>query len=201
VRRISIRSLMAFVVVSAVAIAALRNADDYWAGGMILATPLLLGVALIVALCGEERARARRLGFAILGGGYFALAFMGLSERNVARLPTSWLLLQVHLRVTRPQLITIAGTLQFGPSSGATVSVSQPIPTSSVVTPVPASAPASVISPNRWRSMLPGAANYEAFTIVGHCLFALLAGLLGGAIAAWFWRRRERRLRPCDSPG
>ncbi len=98
-RRLTILSLMGLVLVLGVAIAALRNADDYWAGGMILATPFLLGVALIAALCGEERSRARRLGFTILGGGYFALAFLGLSEPYRTLLPTSRLLAYVHQQV------------------------------------------------------------------------------------------------------
>jgi hypothetical protein len=47
-RRFSIRSLMAFVV--AVAVAALRNADDYWAGCMLLSTSLFIGVAALRAV-------------------------------------------------------------------------------------------------------------------------------------------------------
>ena len=39
---------------------------------------------------------------------------------------------------------------------------------------------------------LPGAANHDPFLKVGHCLFSLLAGLLGGTVALWFWARRER---------
>src|SRR5262249_41794575 len=45
---------------------------------------------------------------------------------------------------------------------------------------------------NRWRSALPGATNHDPFLLVGHCLFTLLAGLVGGTVAVWFWRRRER---------
>ena len=48
-RRFSIRSLMAFVVAAAVAVAALRNADDYWAGCMLLSTSLFIGVAALGA--------------------------------------------------------------------------------------------------------------------------------------------------------
>ena len=40
--------------------------------------------------------------------------------------------------------------------------------------------------------MLPGAANYEAFSVVGHCQFALLAGLLGMVIARRYQARQER---------
>jgi hypothetical protein len=187
---------MAFVVAAAVAIAALRNADDYWAGGMLLATPLLLCVALIGALCGDERSRARRLGFAILGGGYFTLAFLGLSEQNLVRLPTTWLLHYVHQRVAPPQRFTFTGTYLPGASGRTTFTVSNPKPVRLNVvatsSPMPASA-YPVASPNRWKSMLPGAANLEAFSIVGQCLFTLLAGLLGGMIAVWS-RRRSRRV-------
>ena len=48
-KRITILSLMGPVLALAVAIAALRRADDYWAGGLLLATPLVLAVALIAA--------------------------------------------------------------------------------------------------------------------------------------------------------
>ena len=88
-RRFTILGLMALVLGFAVAIAALRNADDHWAGGLLLATALLIGVAALGAVYHGGRRRAGRLGFAVFGGGYFALAFLGLSEPNVARLPTT----------------------------------------------------------------------------------------------------------------
>jgi uncharacterized membrane protein len=48
--------------------------------------------------------------------------------------------------------------------------------------------------PTRWQTLLPGAANYEAFSAVGHCLFAVLAGLLGMVIARRYQKRQERTL-------
>lgn len=194
-RRFSIRSLMAVVVVAAVAVAALRNADDYWASGMILATPTLFGVALIGALCGGERARARRLGFAILGGGYFALALMGPAGRSESRLPTSQLLTYVHQQVvptvTGTYIINAVATVAGTGTSPAPATGAAPL---YVVTSPPAGQGTSsnLVVTGRWKSLLPGAANYEAFSIVGHCLFALLAGVLGGTVAVWFRRRRER---------
>jgi hypothetical protein len=53
----------------------------------------------------------------------------------------------------------------------------------------------STVSPDRtnaWQAILPGAATYEDFQRVGHALFALLSGLLGGLIAGWLYARRER---------
>src|SRR4051794_1171896 len=105
-RRFRIKGLMALVLALAVGLAALRNANDAWAGGLLLATPLLLGLALIAALCGEGRLRAGRLGFAVLGGVYLALAFLGLPEGQLARLPTSRLLRLVHERAAPPPTVS-----------------------------------------------------------------------------------------------
>jgi hypothetical protein len=202
-KRFTILSLMGLVLTLALAIAALRNADDDWAGAMILATPLLLCVAAIGAFCGEGRFRDRRLGFAILGGGYFALAFLGLSKENMARLPTARLLAYVHQRVSPPQTFTftVTGSTAAPANPGSIILTNiRPGPLNLVTTTTTTSAtsapipdPASTaVTANRWRSLLPGAANYEAFSIVGHCLFALLAGSLGAMVARWFRRRCER---------
>jgi hypothetical protein len=50
----------------------------------------------------------------------------------------------------------------------------------------------AIDSKARWRAWLPGAANTNAFRCVGHCLFALLWGLLGSAVGKMFYARRER---------
>ncbi len=156
-RRFTILGLMGLVLGLAVAIAALRNADDYWAGGLLLATALLIGVAALGAVYNSGRWRAGRLGFVVFGGGYFALAFLGLSEPNLAKLPTTWLLRYVHEKVAPTSMGN--GVWAF--------------------------------PENHWSSMLPGAANYDAFSVVGHCLFALLAGLLGIVIATRYQARQD----------
>jgi xanthine/uracil permease len=33
---------------------------------------------------------------------------------------------------------------------------------------------------------------FDAFERIGHAIFALLLGLLGGTVAVWFYARRER---------
>jgi hypothetical protein len=201
-RRFTILGLMGLILGVAVAVAALRNADDYWAGGLLLATALLIGVVTLGAVYHSGRRRAGRLGFVVFGGGYFALAFLGLSDRNLAKLPTTWLLLYVHQQVAPPQTFTIALT-SAGPGQGAagTILTSNvtPGPSANTVTTTTTSQliltnNVSVVAPARWKSLLPGAANYESFGVVGHCLFALLAGLLGIIIARRYQARLERAL-------
>jgi hypothetical protein len=51
---------------------------------------------------------------------------------------------------------------------------------------------AATLPVNRWSAALPGVANYDQFLRVGHAIFALIAGLVGGLIAIWFYARRER---------
>jgi hypothetical protein len=198
----TILGLMGLVLGLAVAIAALRNADDYWAGGLLLATALLIGVAALGAAYHSGRRRAGRMGFAVFAGGYFALAFLGLSDQNLAKLPTSWLLSYVHQRVVPP--LTLAVTLtgstpgHFGQGTILMSDVT-PGPLANTVTTTTTSQ-LSVASGTgnftsaRWKAILPGAANYEAFSVVGHCLFALLAGPLGMVIARRYQARQERAL-------
>lgn len=210
-RRFTILGLMGFVLALAVGLAALRGANDYWAGGLLLATPLLFGLALIAGLCGRERPRPRRLGFAALGGIYFVLAVLGLSDENLAKLPTSALLLYVHQKVAGPTTSTVFFTAlnTTGGSTGAAQFVVTQGRAPSTMN-IAASAGAPVVSgvasngadsaeaeaASAWRSLLPGAAQYSAFQPVGHCLFALLFGLLGAAFAQWFAGRPEAEPEP-----
>jgi hypothetical protein len=191
---------MAFVVAAAVAVAALRNADDYWAGGMLLGTSLFIGAATVGAVYHTGPRRAGRLGFAVFAGGYFALAFLGLSDQNLAKLPTTWLLSYVHQRVAPPQTFiytfTGAGPGQFGQGTVLTSNVT-PGPLANTFTTTTTAQLAVTGGPGgntsaRWKAMLPGAANYEAFSAVGHCLFALVSGLLGMVIARRCQARQER---------
>jgi hypothetical protein len=181
-RRFTILGLMGLVLGLAVGIAALRNADDYWAGGLLLATALLIGVAALGAVYQSGRRRAGRLGFAVFTGGYFALAFLGLSEAKLNLLPTTWLLRSVHEKVAPPSTY-LPPTVVTQTRNGARWAVSKPVLTTALK---------AMPSYNRWKLMLPGAANYDAFNVVGHCLFALLAGLLGTVIA----RRYQARQHP-----
>ncbi len=199
-RRFTILGLMGLVLGLAVAIAALRNADDYWAGWTMMATALLIGLATLGAAYHSGRRRAGRLGFAVFGGGYFALAFLGLSAHDLAKLPTTWLLTYVHQRAAPPQTFTVTftGAGNTAPGTILTTNVT-PGPSANTVLSTTTSQfivanPSGSNASTRWKSLLPGAANFEAFSAVGHCLFALLAGLVGMVIARTYQARQIRAL-------
>jgi hypothetical protein len=207
-RRFTILGLMGLVFGLAVAIATLRNADDTWAGGLLLGIALFLGVLALGAMFHTDRRREWRLGFAVFGGGYFALAFLGLSEQNLTRLPTSWLLMYVHQRAAPPQTFRVLLTsLNPGPAGQGTVLTSNVSsgPTANTITTTTTmkyalTKSANVNQPNGWRQLLPGAANYEAFSVVGHCLFALLSGLMGAFLALRIAAKRNRALAATGPP-
>jgi hypothetical protein len=201
-RRFTILSLMGLVLAAAIAAAALRNADDYWAGGLMLLTALLIGVAALGAFYHSGRRRANRLGFVVFAGGYLALAFLGLSDRNLAKLPTSWLLNYVSQQVAPGQTFSIVYGYSAPVQAPALITSSKPVALTATITansttpyvvtqPFTAASTSSGNPATRWNSLLPGAANLDAFSAVGHSLFALVAGLLGIVIARRYQARRE----------
>ena len=201
-RRFTILSLMGVVFVLAVGLAALRGANDYWAGGLLLGTPLLFGLSLIAAFSGKDGKRAGRTGFAVLGGGYFALAFLGLSEGNLRRLPTSWLLQYVHEQVGGQANVSVVfstitttnqgGTVLTQNVSGTRLGIAANAPATLTGNVVFNNSTTTTVSGNTWKFLLPGVANNDSFNAVGHCLFALLAGVLGAAIARRLEKEKER---------
>ncbi len=193
-RRFSIRTLMALIAGSAVGLAALRNANDLWARVMMMLALGLVCVAGLWAILLRGRERAWWLGFAVLGCTYLSVSFSPLRSR----LSTTHLFEYVHARVVSSSIATFEvsradqGSILYrvvmidGTANSRTVS-------NSVYSSTPGEDLLATMEPaNRWRSALPGAANHDQFLRIGHSLFALLAGLVGGTVAVWFWGRRER---------
>ncbi len=77
-RRFSVRGLMLFIVVVAVGVASLRNANVYWAAGLSIAALMALATSIAGALILRGRERCAWTGFAVFTGVY--LVFAGFSE-------------------------------------------------------------------------------------------------------------------------
>ncbi len=190
-RRISIRRLMAVVFVSAVGLAALKDASDRWAGMLLLVAMAAVGVAVLGAIILRGREQCWWLSFALFSGGYLALALGPLQPR----LSTTHLLAYIHAKVTRT--VVNFEVSRFDQSSvvyrvvfSDGVSVRR-IADSAVNSTAVEDLFASIAPANGWRTAFPGAANRDQFQSVGHSLFALLAGLAGGTVATWFYARRR----------
>jgi hypothetical protein len=185
---------MAFILVSAMGLAALRNANELWARVMMMLAVALVGVAVLWAILLRGRERAWWLGFAVLGGTYLLVSLSPLRYR----LGTTQLLEYVHAKVADLPIATLEIS-RFDENSllYRLVTTDGDVSERTVANSVYYSTPAqdlfvSMAPLNRWRSVLPGAANFDAFQRVGHSLFALLAGQAGGMVAGWFSARRER---------
>ena len=186
--RFTIGGLMAFIVVYAVGLTALRNANDVWAGIMLMIAFAAVGVAVLGAICLRGKPRFWWIGFAVFESGYLMLAFGPWCETEIQpKLATTVLLRYVH-----DQAVGYAPSVPYkgvtfmvnGKKSGSNPLVYYKKSAAPMTLSANPSAPPPPV--NRWRSLLPGALKYNFFLLVGHSLFALLAGLIGGAIARWF---------------
>jgi hypothetical protein len=99
-RRFNIRGVMSVILGLAVAFAALRNADDYWSGGLLFVTLILMGTAILAVVYERGRSQAGWLGFLVFGGAYLALSLGQLPSAEVsAKLPTTRFIRYAHARV------------------------------------------------------------------------------------------------------
>ena len=85
-RRFTIRGLMGSVIVLALAFAALRNADDYWAGGVLFVTVALMATAVLAIVYERGGSQAGWLGFLAFGS-YLALSLGQLPSAEVSAKP------------------------------------------------------------------------------------------------------------------
>jgi hypothetical protein len=182
-KRFTVRNLMGLILGLALAFAAVRNANDYWAGGMLLGTPLLIPTAAVSAAYHTGRRRAGRLGFAVFGALYFTLTFVGYSHQHLAKLPTSWLLTYVYDQAKPPNLMARPTELPGVPNHVEYIPVDD------------TGKPRDVASIMLWRRLLP-LRDQSDFMVIGHCLCSLLAGLLGTVIAQRYEARQEGLLKP-----
>src|SRR5262249_32339246 len=182
---------MAFIVVSAVGLAALRNANELWAGLMLLFTLEAVGAAILGVILTRGRERAWWLGFAFFGAGYLALTV------------APWVSHLTRLQLGTPHLIGHLRRLMFASDEQHLLAEKQQVDTElanlRAMTGKSSNDPV-VISLTRSsraiQAQLTANRNarlrYDEFQRVGHCLVALLSGLVGGTIGVWFWGRRER---------
>ncbi|MBX6316320.1 MAG: hypothetical protein IRY99_25925 [Isosphaeraceae bacterium] len=208
-RRSSIATLMGVVLVCGVAVAALRDASDVWAGILLLLTLGWLGTAILGAFYRREGRRAWWVGFALFGWGYLALAFGPWSAEQVGpRLPTTQLLEYLHSKMDSKQEIQLARVWQTDRPVARVWQTDRPV-TGYVVDAAALDVVVDAASPNtvptqatttrpsyltQRLAFFLAVSNLEQFRRIGHCLFALLAALIGAGIARRFQATRPGNL-------
>lgn len=190
--RPTILGLMGLVLVAAVGIAALRAADELWDSAVFTVTLALLATACLGAILGRGRSRAFYAGAALFGIGYGTIAFGPWCESSLRpRLLTTRLLDFAYPRIHPAQANSVA---IWDTSTGQRVQKFAFSPDGKLGAIVDQSG-----STHGWYSAIgarkfvgvssPGAA-LAHFQAIGHSLSALLAALIGGVAACWFFERR-----------
>ena len=82
--RFSIRTVMVFIVATAVGLAAMRSPNEIWAWTMLVAALFAFGVAILGAVLLRGRERALWLGFGVFSGEYLftGLIFLGFANQD-----------------------------------------------------------------------------------------------------------------------
>lgn len=190
--RFKIRTLLGFVLVVAIAVAALRAADELWDSGMLGLTLLSLMTAVLLAVHRTDRRRAYWLGFALFGWIYLVGS---LIPPVGSRLPTTMGLTFIDSKIPgRETTISAVFSYTASPVVGYTPQALN-LPTS--------------MQGNIWLwdsttgKLVPGpVGTTENFIRIGHSILALLMAFVGGHLSRHLYGRgrEDRSNPPIDSP-
>jgi len=176
--RFTIASLLAIVLFVAVGFASLRESSDHWESGLFTATLGILLISILLTVHRDESDRAFWLGFALFGSVYLGLTLVPSIE---SRLITNKALAYLDSKVPVRSLGIF--TVQYSAGSGSQLKFS------------------NVHHVKLWDAatgrLLGGwGGTRENFIRIGHSLFALLLGWLGGQLS----RRLCRASRHAEVP-
>jgi hypothetical protein len=182
--RVSLRALMSFVlvfaVVSAVVLAAFKNPSDGWIQSLIVAPVFALAATVLGCMLLRGRRRAWCVGFACFGIVYLALTADYQPGATIRpHLATTYLLEFAQAELVSSPLVL--EWFQAIVSDGLTH---------------PPQGPSNFRQKTKginYRRFLRSAAYNDHFQRVGHRLFVLLFGVVGGTIASWLYSRQERK--------
>jgi WD40 repeat protein len=199
--RFSIASLLGLVLFVAIAVAALREANDLWDSGLFtLAVSLLLASVLLAAHRTDQK-RSFWLGFALVGWSYLVASLVPPVE---SRLLTTKALSYLDSKVA-DRVITLTWTVATTGGSASTTTPVQAVAFSPdgqtlALSRQGTSGPMVRLWNAATGKILAGAnGTTENFVRIGHSLLALVIALGGGHLSRWLLER-ERRQR-AGEPG
>ena len=191
--RFTIGSLIGFIVICAVAFAALKESSDLWERGTFSLTVATLVVSVLLAVHRTGERRAFWLGFALFGGCYLGLSLIPPVE---SRLISSQALADLHARLPGQPTANVAFIVSSAPGPPG-----QPNGSISVTTTSSNSSQIIVNGPGTrrfWSTSSPmlvrnWGRSPENFVRIGHSAIALVLAWTGGMLS--------RRLAQVESDG
>ncbi len=204
--RYSLASLATVIVVLSIYSAALAQGDDLWPQISVTLTVAVLLFATLAAVF--SRSRTFAMGFSIVGWLYFTIVFSGFAgvrENLLTQTAINWLYGQVHAPGTQG-----VSTVTFQParaytSLGGTVTRYVPVQsTSSAPRPVPEYALRSITTSTGVQQTIaltaipaaptPALVSPYHFAQIGHSLWVVLIGAMGGVVAQVLYARSRHTL-------
>lgn len=194
--KFSLIALLSAVTLAAVACGALVNPNEWWTIGVMSASVALLAFVVLAAIFGGGERRAFWGGAAVIGWGYFGLvAFaLGFNLDNYGATPLVTCRLLGMLGESRfdAQQQTLVG--QGVNSNAGVANAVFPYPLADVQ-----GGNSTTGSVSFWllNSIGSGSASaqklWTCFYSIGHCLWSLFLGMLGGLVAVRLALARERQ--------
>lgn len=190
-RRISIRTLMALTVLAALVLASLRNANAWWGGTTLLLAIAAVGIAVIGAVMMRGRERCWWANFAFFSGSYLILTFApGVSAAVGNKLVTTKAIDYLYSQFAASSTETRLPQIYWWQHARASAEIDRLRAENRQ--PGDPDLDREMRMLINLETQLRGAADQSDFIRVGHSLFALLAGVVGGAVAMWFYARKGR---------
>ena len=184
--RFTIAGLLGVILVLGIGFAALRESSDLWESGLFTLT---LGVMLISILLSIHRAGKRRgfwIGFALFGSAYLGMSLVPSIE---PRLMTTKALAYLDSKVPGRSKVTFTVRLSgtgLGPPGNRVQNVAFAPNGSVLATSSPGQVRVWSVATGKLLGGWSGTS--ENFVKIGHSLFALLAGWLGGQLSRRLYR-------------
>jgi hypothetical protein len=181
--RFRIASILVLVFYAALAIGALRAADDYWQSGLFGGTLLVLLVAVLLAIHRTSDKRAFWLGFAIFGWTYLGASLVPPVE---SRLPTTRCLAYLDSKV--PGRMTV-----WDDQISSNIRVIDATPSNNLQSFSVRPVGRTILTDLTDRLVLrgPSSGTMANFLQIGHCIIALLMAFLGGQLSRFLQGRRH----------
>jgi hypothetical protein len=180
--RFNIANLLVIILVLGVGFAALRESSDLWESGIFTVTLGILLLSILLAVYGSESKRAFWRGFALFGWAYVGLTLMpSIESRLITTKALAYLDSKVPGRSLGGWILAVSG----GSGSGSPSNQAQSVAFTRSGSQVAISSHGQV---RLWDAttgkLLSGwSGTTENFVRIGHSLFALLVGWLGGQLS------------------
>jgi hypothetical protein len=185
--RFHLGTLVILILVLAVGFAALRESSDLWESGMFTLTLGVLLTSILLAIYRSEKGRGFWLGFALFGSAYLGLSLLpSIESMLITTKAFAYLSSKVPGRPMKSYTLINSG-IRSGSPSNQVQSIFLSIDGNQAAT----DGQGKVAI---WKAVTGGwSGSTENFVRIGHSLFALLAGWLGGQLS-------RRLCRPSRSP-